>query len=66
MLADRGADKVRLQCEGCGAHALMKSGDYSELLDHADGQMRCEVCGERAEFRPMRAPAREARALTAS
>jgi len=43
----------------------MKSADYSELLDHADAQMRCEVCGESAEFRPMRVPSRESRALTA-
>jgi hypothetical protein len=44
----------------------MKSGDYFELLDHADAQMRCEVCGDSAEFRPMRVAARESRALTAS
>jgi hypothetical protein len=37
--------------------------DYSELLDHADAQMRCEVCGHWSEFRPTRAG--EARALTA-
>ena len=65
MLADRGTDEVRVQCASCGAHALMKSVDYSELLDHADAQMRCEVCGEWAEFRPIRVPGREARTLTA-
>ena len=65
MLMDRGTDQVRVQCGSCGAHALMKSADYSELLDHADAQMRCEVCGESAEFRPMRVPSRESRALTA-
>ena len=43
---------------------MMKSVDYAELLEH-DAQMRCEVCGEWAEFRPMRVPGREARTLTA-
>jgi hypothetical protein len=52
MLLDRGTEVVRLQCESCGAHALMKSVDYSELVDHADAQMRCEVCGEWAAFEP--------------
>jgi hypothetical protein len=64
MLADRGTDKVRLRCEGCGAHALMNSVDYADFLEH-DAQMRCEVCGEWAEFRPISVPGREARTLTA-
>lgn len=64
MLMDRGTETVRLQCGSCGAHALMQSVDYSELLDHADGHMRCEVCGVWAQFEPTAPPKRERRALT--
>ena len=65
MLVDRGTDTVRLQCGSCGAHALMTSVDYSELIDHSDAHMRCEVCGVWATFQPTRPPDRERRALTA-
>jgi len=63
-MLDRGTETVRLQCGSCGAHALMTSVDYSELVDHADAHMRCEVCGVWARFEPAARPAGDRRALT--
>jgi hypothetical protein len=65
MLIDGRTETVRLQCRNCGAHALMGDSDYTELIAHSQGEMRCEVCGYFAEFARTEPPARERWSLAA-
>ncbi len=52
MLVDGIENRTRLECVGCGAHALLRPEDYEELKAQYDGWMRCEVCGVHSRFEP--------------
>ncbi|MBA2630839.1 MAG: hypothetical protein H0U84_07445 [Thermoleophilaceae bacterium] len=65
MLGDRVGQGTRLECEECGAHAVLRDEDYRTLLAYGDGRLRCEVCGVYGPFGPAEkaAPLRDALAL---
>jgi hypothetical protein len=63
MLMERIDDRVRVQCGSCAAHAVMRVEDYSELVEHEGGHMRCEVCGHHAAFSPTETAARQREAV---
>jgi hypothetical protein len=57
MLIEGLENRTRVQCAGCGAHALLRPEDYDELKTDHDGWMRCEVCGIHGRFEPTGAAA---------
>lgn len=52
VLKDRSRTTTRLQCGSCGAHALVGTDDYRELMEHGSSSLRCEVCGAQGRLTP--------------
>jgi hypothetical protein len=64
-MLERISGGVRLECASCGAHAVMLDEDHRDLVEHARGHMRCEVCGHYAAFVPTESHDRDTRAVVA-
>ena len=63
MLVGGDRETMRLQCESCRAHALIRAEDYRALVADSDDHMRCGVCGAHGRFLPTEPTERERPAL---